>query len=526
MSTDTYPADSGPLPVPAGAAGPLVPFTERAGADSTTGRLVMFLRVVRIGDADGPAPGLRLAAGAGPATDVGTAPTPLHGDPGAAPVALATRTDEPDAITVVEVEVLQPDQPWQLQIVNRDGADHRYVWVVADTDDATRRPWLDLPTPELAFRTAVGETVTPQDLTVANHGTGPLTLDDPDGTDLGAGFTLLSVTPRTIGPRGRGRARIAFTTPAAAAQLTIAHALASNDPAAGRVDGHRNRVSLAATVHAAPRWARGDILLLGEYSLERLDRASGPPEPVSMLAAGILDVAVDPATGDAVLLYVGSVVRVNRLTGEESVVPVPGLVTPVAVAVDGGGAVAVLDVGSRSLVRIAPDGTRTDTVAAVLEHAWDLAVEANGDAVVTGVEPGQPSSRGTVWRIDRAGSTTVVGTDHSVGSLRYRIRPLAVERDGTILVGYQSQSFPGPFNAASLIRVGPRSGQARSFVVDSRELTNPVSLAVAADGTVLVSGGLALFAVHPQTGVPTRLTNEHVAGGAIAVVPPLPGVGP
>jgi hypothetical protein len=525
VSADVHPTDSaGPLAVSAGTAGPPVAFTERAGIDPATGRLVMFLRIAQIdgdpADATTRAPGVRLAAGPGAATDIGPAPTAVAADPVAGPVAMATRVEEPDALTLVEVEVLHPGSPWRLQIVNRDGRDHRYVWVVADSDEGTRRPWFDLPTPELAFRTAVGEAAAPRDLPVANHGPGPLTLDDPDGTVLGAGFTLLSVTPRPIGANGRGSARIAFTTPAAPAQLAIGHTFTSDDPGAGTAAGHRNRVALTVEVYLAARWVPGDILLLGELTLDRLDRATGRPVPVGAVAAGAVDVAVDPTTGDALLLGTNFVKRVDRLTGAETALPgFTTLATPVAIAVERNGTVVVLDAGSSSLIRIAPDGTRTDTVAGVLANARDMTVGPDDTAVVTGVEPGEVSSRGKVWRIDRSGSTTVVGTDHDAGSFRVRTRSIATESDGTILIGYQSQSFPGPFNAASLLRIDPDSGQAQFFIVDSRELTNPVSLAVTRDGTVLVSGSLGLFAVHPETGVPTPLTDVFV--NRIAVVPPV-----
>jgi hypothetical protein len=518
VSAEVHPTGPvGPLLVPAGTAGPSVAFTERAGLDPATGRLVMYLRVAQNGET-GSTPGLRLTAGTGPTTDIGTAPTPVH-DQGNL-VAVATRTDEPDGLTLVEIEVLQPGRSWALQVVNNDVAEHRYVWVVADTADGTHRPWLDLPVTEVAFRTAVGETAAPQDLPVANHGTGPLTLDDADGAELGAGFTLRSITPRPIATNARGSARIGFTTPAAPAQLTITHTFASDDSGAGTTTGHRNRVALTATVHHAPRWAPGDVLLLGELSLDRLDRATGRPVPVGTLTAGAVDVAVDPRTGDAVLLGVGFVRRVDRLTGAETALPgAATLVTPVAVAVDRNGTVVVVDAGSLSLVRIAADGTRTDIPARVLESTRDMTVDADGNVIVSGVEHGDAGSRGTVWRFDRSGSLTVVGTDHPPGSFKSRKRSLAVAADGTILVGYQSQSFPGPFNAASLLKVDPRSGQAQRFIVDSRELTNPVSLAATADGTILVSGSLGLFAVHPQTGAPTRLTDVFV--NRIAVVPPL-----
>jgi hypothetical protein len=523
VSADVHPAGAGPLPVPAGTPGRLFSFTERAGIDAVTGRLVMYLRIAQIDDdpADPTAasPGVRLAAGAGPATDVGTAPTPIHTDPAAGPVALATRTDEPDALTLVEVEVLQPGQTWRLQIVNNDGRHHRYVWVVADTDNGTRRPWLDLPTTALAFQATVGETAPAQDLPVVNQGPGPLTLDDPDGTTLGAGFTLLSVTPRPIGLNRRGAARIAFTTPAAPTELAIAHTFASNDPGAGATAGHRNRIALSATVHPAPRWETGDVLMLTQLTLGRLDRATGLPVPVTTSTVGAADVAVDPITGDAVLLGADFVSRVDRFTGVHTPVPEFSTLTDaVGLAVESDGTVVVLDQGV--LIRLSPEGARNDTDISVVGIPTAIALEADGGAVVTGERPGAVTVK-SVWRINRLKSITEVATGELRRTPAFSARPVVVERTGAILTAQQDKRFDGDlgFSAGSLVRVDPQSGQQQFIIERSLLLADPASLAVTTDGTVLVSAGRALSAMHLQTGGLARLS--AVAGARIAVVPPL-----
>jgi hypothetical protein len=529
MSADVHPAGTGPLPVAAGTAGPLVAFTERTGLDPATGRLVMYLRVVQIdGDPAAPPPGLGLAAGAGPASDVGTASTPVADGPGA-PVALATRTDEADALTLVEVEVLQPGRPWQLQIVNRDSQHHRYVWVVADTDDGTRQPWLDLPTAAVALEVTVGETSPPQDLPVANHGPGPLRLDEPDGTDLGAGFSLLSVTPRPIGANRTGTARVVFAVPAQPGQPATDHTFASNDPGAGAVAGHRNRVALTATVRLAPRWVAGDILMLGESTLGRLDRATGRPVPVTTETAGAVDVVVDPTTGDAVLLGNGFVKRVNRFTGVQTALPgFSSLTRPVGVAVDRDGTVIVVDKEPASMVRLTRDGVR-DVVAftmsalisaPMLDGAHDAAPEDTGDVVACGeFSPLATAPQPMAVRLTRSGSVDMIIGGIPINSTE-GAQAVAIERDGTVIAACRARAAAGGSTVpvGRLIRSTPGPLAHRVFL-ESRDLRDPTALAVAADGTILVGAGPGLFAVHPQSGALTRLSD--VSGARIAVVPPL-----
>ena len=519
MATDVHPAGPvGPLLVATGATGPSVAFTEHAGVDPATGRLLMFLRVAQIdGEPAAPPPRLLLTAGANPPVDVSAAPMPVHDEQGTL-VALATRTDEPDALSLVEVEILQPGRPWRLQIVNRDGADHHYVWVVADTDDGTRRPWLDLPVATLAFQAVPGAAVPPRDVPVANHGTAPLTLADPDGAPLGAGFTLLAVTPRPIGANRTGTARIGFTAPAEPVDLAIEHIFASNDPGAGTVTGHRNQLTVTGVVQGAPRWTPGDVLMLVGSALGRLDPGTGRPVPVSTDTAGAVDVAVDPTTGDALLLGAASVTRVNRFTGAQA--PVPGLAAvtaPVALAVDKDGTVVVLD--GTAVVRVKPDGTSAVTQTGEPGPLRDMALEASGDAVVLRSGSFFGGGDPKVVRITRSGSVTTLVTGGLLNGPSGGPEAIAVLRDETVLTIRRGQEAGGGmvFSFGVLIKVDPGSGQPRIYT-DLNDLREPAALAVAADGTILVSGSLGLFAVGPETPTLTRLST--VANARVAVVPP------
>jgi hypothetical protein len=505
--------------VPVGAVSDPIELADHAAIDPTTGRTVMTVRVVQVDEgAAAPAPSLRLAGANGPPAPV-TTNTPISA--AGTPIALATCTDGGGDIHRVEIEVLQHQATWQLQIGNTDNRPHRYVVVAGSTDAATRQPWLDLTVGVLEFVVNSGETAPPQELRVANHGSGPLTLADPDGADLGTGFTLLTVTPRPIAGNGSGVARIGFTTPAEPGQQTITHTFASNDPGAGATTGHNNGVALSATVRPGPRWAPGDILMLGESTLGRLNRTTGQPVPVTTETAGAVDVAVDPTTGDAVLLGSGFVKRVNRFTGAQT--PFSGvslLTAPVGLAVDRDGTVVVLDKSPGSLVRIKPDGTRDTIGASGLGRVQDVALEANGDVVVACGGPGGFGPDAKVMRISRSGTITTVAAGGDLSGPVGGPLAVTVEPDGTILTARQFQGAGGgfTFSEGTLIRVAPQSG-AQTHFTGSFELVDPAALAVAVDGTILVFGSRGLFAVHPQTKALTRLSS--VTGGRIAVVPPL-----
>jgi hypothetical protein len=283
VSSAIYPAPpSAPLRVPAATAGPLTEIAEHASIDPATGRLLMIMRLVQIDAGDGPSPppSIRMAVDAGPATTIGTQPTPLPGQPAGVAAALATLGAVTDGVHAVEIEVLQPNRTWRIQIVNTDVVDHRYTCVVGDTDQATLQPWLDIPVPTLTFEALVGETTPAQDLPLANYGPGPLTVHDPDGADLGAGFRLVAVTPRVIGGNRRAVASITFTAPDTPGTPSTTHHVASSDPAAGTALGHSNRVTLAATVRLG--WTvrgevrRSDILDSQGNRAYELDKNYGP----------------------------------------------------------------------------------------------------------------------------------------------------------------------------------------------------------------------------------------------------------
>jgi hypothetical protein len=509
-----------------------IELADHAAVDPVTGRTVMSVRVVQVDDGGAPAakPALRLAGAAGSPVPVGT-DTPIPGAPAGPPVALATRVDEGGDIQLVEIEVLQPQPKWRLQIENTDGRTHHYVVVAGSSDVETRQPWLDLPVGALAFTVRVGETAPAQELPIANHGPGPLTVTDQDGTALGSGFTLLSVTPRPVGANRSGTARIGFTTPAAPTPVAVTHTFSSNDPGAGATTGHRNRVALSAIVQPGARWFAGDVLMLNALGLGRLDRATGLPVAVTTAVTNAIDLAVDPTTGDAVVLGTDAVTRVNRSTGAQTAVPgfaeAFGITIPVGVAVERDGTLVVLFRGGGHgfVVRRPPAGPANFVVVNGNQRSVDLALDANGDAVVACGGSGVFGADAKVLRFNRSGASTTVAVGGSLSGPVGGPLAVTVESDGTILTARQFQGAGGgfTFSAGVLIRVHPQSGLQQTYV-EKNVLHDPSALAVTADGTILVTGGSGLFAVDPRAGQgaePTRLST--VSGGRVAVVPPIPG---
>jgi thioredoxin 1 len=271
---------SGPLVVAAGAAGAVLTVADQSAIDPVTGRTSMFVRVVQIGEPDDPAGGagvdpvLRLGVAGGPLVAVG-AGTPITAQAGGDPVAVATVTAEGRGIYLVEVEVLESQPRWALQIANPDNRGHRYTGVLAGSKAATSRGWLDVVSASVSFDTLTGQSAPAQQVVIANYGTAPLSLADADGTDLGSGFRLVSVTPRPIGPNQRSIATIGFSAPATPATPATVHDFASDDPTATDTTGHNKRLTLRATVR--PRGG-GTPINVTDDSFD--DDVLKSPEPV------------------------------------------------------------------------------------------------------------------------------------------------------------------------------------------------------------------------------------------------------
>jgi hypothetical protein len=528
VSLEVFPeAGSGPLSVAAGASSALIEVAEQSAVDPVTGRDSMFVRVVQIrdgDDADGAGaavpPVIRLGVAPGPVVAVGSAATPVAAQPGGDVVAVATLTAEGGDIYLVEVEVLESQPQWVIQIGNADSRARRYIGVIASSRAAAARPWLDVWAGTLAFRAQVNETTAAQEVVIANYGPGPLTLSDADGADLGAGFRLVSVSPRPIGANRRAVAQIGFTAPGAPGAPAIAHDFPSDDPAAGRIFGHNNHVTLTATVFRPSLWSAGDVLGIQGFNLCRLDKAAGTwAAVVAVTPQADVFVAVDPASGDAVLLDAGFLKRVDRFTGQVTALGVGRIVAPIGMAVDRNGIIVFLYRDDKTRIgRVTLAGAWTGAAeVSGLTDPRGIALEANGDVVVA------CGGFGMDARVMRsAASNGQLSTVAASGSPSGPVGgPVAVERDGTILAMRRFQGAGGGFTFSEgvLIRVNPRNGDQTSFTGASA-LSEPTALVVAPDGTIVVAASGGVVTVNPGTAARTVLTSQTVR--RLTVVPVLP----
>ena len=278
MAFAVYPTpQTAPLNVAAGGTSALTAIGELVGVDPVTTLNTMFIRVVKLGtacSASGPPhPTIRLKANTGDAVSIPTFPTTasIFNQPGGTGTEVANATLQVEAgdVYYVRVFIFQAGSSWQIQIVNDDGASsHGFSWVVADSDAATRQPWIDFPT-ALSYDVLTGQAV-PLSLQVANLGTGPLTIADAPGFSPGPGFSLTTVPP-AIDPNACANLQITFTGPAASGMSNAVYTANSNDTMAQLAAGHNRRVNLTATARKL------EVMLLLDYSASMSMKPNGQP---------------------------------------------------------------------------------------------------------------------------------------------------------------------------------------------------------------------------------------------------------
>ena len=93
--------------------------------------------------------------------------------------------------------VADTSETWQLQVKNTGGTTQEITCVVAGTIDETAQPWIPAPPGLVVFHGLVNETI-PQQIMVANKGTGPLTFTA--AMPVPQGFTITLPLPLTIPP--------------------------------------------------------------------------------------------------------------------------------------------------------------------------------------------------------------------------------------------------------------------------------------------------------------------------------------
>jgi hypothetical protein len=173
------------------------------------------------------------------------------------------------------------------------------------------------------------------------------------------------------------------------------------------------------------------------------------------------------------------------------------------------------------VVRRPPSGPADYVVVNGNQRAQDLALDANGDAVVACGGPGAFGADAKVLRFNRSGASTTVASSGLLSGTVGGPEAIAVEHTGTIVVTRRGLASGGGSTVSfgDVVRIDPVDQRQHMITGGLNNLAEPVALAMAADGTILYSGGRGLFTVHPQTGALTQLST--VANARIAVVPPL-----
>lgn len=241
---------------------------------------------------------------------------------------------------------------------------------------------------------------------------------------------------------------------------------------------------------------------------------------------------VDP---DVPPVSTGVLLQVDPQTGARTALSNFGATNPTAVAVEADGGILVTDTDAGTdpnggtsewgvLYRISPDPITGVLTRVVLTDFGigpntgrtprAVAVEADGQILVINGVRGT-SSRGVLVRVDPVtGARAIVSDfgDSGQGELGVEPRGVAVEAGGQILV-IDAQAGQGTTGngLGVLFRINPQTGDRASlsnFGVGPSQGSNPTSLAVETDGSILVSDeghpsttplGL-LFRVDPATG--------------------------
>src|SRR5262249_33486309 len=92
------------------------------------------------------------------------------------------------------------DHDWQFGIKNCDTSSSRtFVWVVSDTRDGTKRPWIDVEPRTLSFNANVGETASDnfQQIAIANRRTMPVNI--VAGTPASSPYVIAGL-PASLNP--------------------------------------------------------------------------------------------------------------------------------------------------------------------------------------------------------------------------------------------------------------------------------------------------------------------------------------
>jgi sugar lactone lactonase YvrE len=251
--------------------------------------------------------------------------------------------------------------------------------------------------------------------------------------------------------------------------------------------------------------------------------STGAQAPISL--GGLFALPTYIAEGPDQQLYVtdlrafgtGAVIRVDPVSGQQTVVAKGGFLNGPSAIVYVDGSLYVADTGDGSgnvhnLVKIDPNtGTQTIIISDNATGGFTVPVgmaPAGGDNVYLADEPGgyAGNSTGQVWEINL---DTGAQTLFSQGGLFNHPVDVAVDPSGNIIVA----NTGGPANdvAGSIFRINPQT-RAQSLITTFGPYSGTDSIAVGENGTIFVgaiaagSNPGAVIAVNPNTGAQSSLT--------------------
>lgn len=281
----------------------------------------------------------------------------------------------------------------------------------------------------------------------------------------------------------------------------------------------------------------GDIIIneptiFGE--ILRLDPFTG--DLTHITAGGLLPhaqgrMALD-SNGDLIVISEQGLLRVDPVTGAQTLIaPREAFIHATSIAIEANGDLIVTDSGvfkeAGAILRVDPV-TGAQTVISSGGHLifpGGVAIDGNGDFLV--VDHQTPGGSGYVLRIDpQTGAQTIV----SSGGSFVDPTDIAIDENGDLLIA-DANAFGGlcPLRGCGgIIRVDPETG-AQTTVSALGIFTNPLSIAIEADGSLLVVDAHAftglpprLIRVDPDTGKQTLVSSAFASAFDLLVVPGTP----